>query len=61
MKEGAVLKLRLSSLIPGTDYTLRITENLSQWTTTTIHATTDTATWTIPAGKLGFYQVFYTP
>jgi len=54
--------LKMSDLIPGTTYTILQTSNLAEWTTaTTIQATGTTATWTIPAGQLGFYRVYYTP
>jgi hypothetical protein len=59
--EGAALKLHMDSLIPGTTYTLRMTPDFSQWTTTTIQATSSSATWNIPPGQKGFYQLFYTP
>ena len=54
--------LKMSDLIPGTTYTILQTSNLAEWTAaTTIQATGTTATWTIPAGQLGFYRVSYTP
>ncbi|MGA2662972.1 MAG: hypothetical protein ABSH34_36295 [Verrucomicrobiota bacterium] len=60
--EGGALNLRMDSLIPGTTYTLRMSPDLSHWTTTTIHATSTSATWPIPAGQQkGFFQLFYTP
>jgi hypothetical protein len=60
--EGGTLNLRMDSLIPGTTYTLRMSPDLSHWTTTTIHATSTSATWPIPTGQQkGFFQLFYTP
>ena len=59
--EGAGLKLHMDSLIPGTTYSLRMTPDFSQWTTNTIQATSNSATWDIPPGQKGFYQLFYTP
>jgi hypothetical protein len=62
VSEGAALKLRMDSLIPGTTYTLRMTPDFSQWTTTTILATSTSATWSIPTGQQkGFFQLYYTP
>ena len=62
VKEGTSLTLQLSDLISGTTYTIRQTEDFAQWTTAgTIQATGTTATWPIPAGQKGFYQVSYTP
>ena len=61
VKEAGGLKLHMDSLIPGTTYTLRQTADLSQWTTTTIQATSTSQTWDIPAGQKGFYQLYYTP
>jgi hypothetical protein len=60
--EAGAPKLRLDSLIPGTTYTLRMSPDLSQWTTTTIQATSTSATWPIPTGQQkGFFQLSYTP
>jgi hypothetical protein len=61
LEEGA-LNLLMDSLIPGTTYTLRMSADLSQWTTTTIQATSTNATRPLPAGQQkGFFQLFYTP
>ena len=59
--QGGGLQLRMSDLLPGTTYTLRQTADFSQWTTTTIQATSTSQTWPIPAGQKGFFQLFYTP
>jgi hypothetical protein len=60
--EQGALSLQMDSLIPGTTYTLRISPDLSQWTTTTIQASSTSATWPIPAGQQkSFFQLFYTP
>jgi hypothetical protein len=61
VRNGSALTLQMDSLIPGTSYTLRQTSDFSQWTTTTIQATSTSQTWPIPAGQKGFYQLFYTP
>ncbi len=61
IQEGGNLTLRMNGLIPGATYTLRMTPDFSQWTTTTINATSTSATWPIPAGQKSFYQLFYTP
>lgn len=62
VQEGSALTLQMGNLLPGTTYTVRQTENFSQWTTaTTIQATSSTATWSIPAGQKGFFQLSYTP
>jgi len=62
VKEGSVLTLRMDNLMPGTTYTVRQTEDFSAWTTaTTIQATSSSATWNLPAGQKGFFQVSYTP
>ena len=56
------LKLRLSSLIPGTTYTIMQTTDFTSWTSAgTVQATSDTATWNMPPGQKGFFQVSYTP
>lgn len=60
--DGAALKLRMNDLIPGTTYTLRGTTDFSGWNTNTIfNATSNSATWAIPPGQKGFYQLLYTP
>lgn len=61
VRNGSALTLRMDDLIPGTTYTLRQTADFSQWTTTTIQATSASQTWPIPAGQKGFFQLFYTP
>jgi hypothetical protein len=61
VQQGGGLVLRMNDLIPGTTYTIRQTADFSQWTTTTIQATSSSQTWPIPAGQKGFYQLFYTP
>ena len=61
VRNGSALTLQMDSLLPGTTYTLRQTSDFSQWTTTTIQATSTSQTWPIPAGQKGFYQLFYTP
>ena len=62
VRQGTGLQLQMSDLIPGTSYTLRASADLSQWTTTTIQATSTSQTAPIPAGQpKGFYQLFYTP
>lgn len=62
IQEAGGLKLQMDRLLPGTTYTLRMTQDFSQWTTTTIQATSASATWTVPAGQPnGFYQLVYTP
>ncbi len=62
VSEGGVLKLHMSNLIPGTTYTIRMTADLSQWTTTTVQASIDTMTWPVPTGQQKqFFQVYYTP
>lgn len=61
VRQGGALALRMDNLIPGTTYTIRQTADFSQWTTTTIQATSASQTWPIPAGQKGFFQVSYTP
>ena len=62
VKEGSAFTLRMDSLIPGTTYTLRMTPDFSQWTTNTMQATSNSATWAIPTGQQkGFFQLLYTP
>jgi hypothetical protein len=61
VRQGSALVLRMNDLIPGTTYTLRQTADFSQWTTTTIQATSTSQTWPIPAGQKGFFQLYYTP
>jgi hypothetical protein len=62
VRQGSGLQLLMNDLIPGTTYTLRTSADLSQWTTTTIQATSTSQTAPIPAGQpKGFYQLFYTP
>jgi hypothetical protein len=61
VQQGGGLVLRMNDIIPGTTYTIRQTADFSQWTTTTIQATSSSQTWPIPAGQKGFYQLFYTP
>jgi len=62
VSESGALKLRLSNLIPGTTYTIRMTPDFAQWTTTTVQATADTLTWPVPSGQpKQFFQVYYTP
>lgn len=58
---GAV-QLQMNDLISGTTYTLRMSPDLAHWTTTTIKATSTSATWPIPTGQqAGYYQLYYTP
>lgn len=62
VRDGSTLTLQLGNLIPGTTYTVRQTTNFDTWSTaTSIVATGKNATWTVPAGQSGFYQVYYTP
>ena len=62
VRQGSGLQLLMQDLMPGTNYILRASADLSQWTTTTIQATSTSQTWPIPAGQpKGFYQLFYTP
>jgi len=62
IQDGDSLKLKMDGLITGTTYTVQQTTDFSGWTTaTTFQATSDTETWTIPAGDKAFYQVYYTP
>jgi hypothetical protein len=61
VRQGGALVLSMNDLIPGTSYTLRQTSDFSQWTTTTIQATSTSQTWPIPAGQKGFFQLYYTP
>ena len=61
VRDAGALNLRMDNLIPGTNYTLRITPDWSQWTTNTIHAASTSQLWPIPAGQKGFYQLSYTP
>ncbi|HEY9171912.1 MAG TPA: hypothetical protein VI136_06480 [Verrucomicrobiae bacterium] len=61
VRDGGGLKLQMNGLIPGTTYTLQMTSDFSSWSTTTINATSTSATWPIPAGQKSFFQLFYTP
>ncbi len=62
VRQGTGLQLLMQDLLPGTNYTLRASADLSQWTTTEVQATSSSQTWPIPAGQQkGFYQLFYTP
>jgi hypothetical protein len=62
VQEGGALKLHMNSLIPGTTYTLRMSADMAEWTTTTIEATSTSATYDIPSGQQkGFYQLSYMP
>lgn len=61
-RNGSTLTLQMGNLMSGTTYTVRQTTDFVNWTTaTTIVATGKTATWAIPAGQKGFYQVYYAP
>jgi hypothetical protein len=62
VRQGSAQQLLMQDLMPGTTYTLRMSADLSQWTTTTIQATNTSQPWPIPAGQQkGFFQLFYTP
>lgn len=62
VRDGTALKLQLGSLISGTTYTIRQTTDFASWSTAgTVTATSGSATWTIPSGQKGYFQVSYTP
>jgi hypothetical protein len=62
VQAAGTLQLHMDDLISGTTYTLRMSPDLTHWTTTTIHATSASAIWPIPSSQqTDFYQLFYTP
>ena len=54
-------QLEMTGLIPGTEYTLRESPDLVNWTSTKITPTASTYVLPIPAGNKGFYQLYYVP
>lgn len=60
LQAGTSLTLKMDSLVPGTTYTVRKTEDFTQWTNeTTVQAAGTSATWPIPAGQKGYFQLAY--
>ena len=62
VSDGGVLKLHMTNLIPGATYTIQMSTDFAQWTTTTVQATADTMTSPVPTGQQKqFFQLYYTP
>jgi hypothetical protein len=63
VQQGTKLQLLMNNLMVGTSYTLQQTTNITRPVTVkyTFPANSNSQTWPIPTGQVGFYQLYYAP